>query len=828
MTATLRRAALLIAAIVSVRAPLAAQAGSLPAAGSPSGEIRGRLTEASSGAPIGAGSITVRRASDTSFAGGALPDADGSFRVNGLAPGRYVVRFRAIGFAPFVRNDVAVSAAEPVVNLGTLAITAIPVQLETQAVVAERPDVTLAPDRNSYAVKNMTTASGGTAVDALRNVPSVEVDESNNVSLRGNTNVVVQINGRPTPMKGQQLGNFLAQLPSSAVDHIEVATNPSAKNDPEGTAGIINIVLAQQADMGLSGGFSAGTGTTGLANLSGNVGRQSGPWTLFGSYSFFTDNRQSWGRTERTNLTSSAPAFVNGTFDGPASPRSNDVTFRSEYRFTEHDALSADAVVSHGLFERDNGSYYSNLDGSGNVTGLFNQFSNQDFHDMSQDYSMAFRRTGDPKATTWSTEARYTRNRQRFDNLISSIVLQPDASTGASSGPAERDLTQSHMPGFVVQGDYTRPFSPMMKLEAGVKGTSRSTANDFAASFFDSSSDAYVPDQSRANAFDYHEKIGAAYAVLSRKVAKVDGQLGLRLEQATTSLELPAAGTSYDNDYASAFPSAILSWNATQMRQLKASYSRRISRPDPFQLNPIGYRQDARNEFRGNPALRPEYTDAFELGFQDAHSWGSIQLNPYLRQTAHAVRFIRDVNSSGVTVGTFANVASTTALGTDLNVNFRHGPLNIFGGGSAYRYSSDAANLPGNLSTKTFVWSTRANVSWKLTPALDLQSFAMYRAPMKTEGGSQLAMVFTNVALRQKLWGDKGSLTLRVADPFNLMKFGYRTNNGVVMEETERRFGMRGVFLTFSRNFGQQIKLRPRPQDPGTSQPQDPGGGPGR
>ena len=825
MTPNFKRAALLVAAIISART-VSAQAGA-PGPAAPSGEIRGKLTEATSGAPIGAGSITVRRAADTSFAGGALPDPDGSFRVNGLAPGRYVVRFRAIGFAPFVRNDVVITPAEPVVNLGALAITTIPVQLETQAVVAERPDVVLAPDRNSYAVKNMTTASGGTAVDALRNVPSVEVDESNNVSLRGNTNVVVQINGRPTPMKGQQLGNFLAQLPSSAVDHIEVATNPSAKNDPEGTAGIINIVLAQQADMGLSGGFSAGTGTTGLANLSGNLGRQVGAWTVFGSYSFFTDNRQSWGQTNRINVGSTAPAFVNGTFDGPSTPRSNDVTLRSEYRFTEHDALSADAVVSQGLFQRDNGSYYSNLDANGNVTGLFNQFTNQDFHDMSQDYALAYRRTGDAKMTTWSTEARYTRNKQQFDNLISSIVLQPDASTGASS-PAERDLTKSHMPGFVLQGDYTKPFSATTKLETGVKGTARSTSNDFAAAFFDSSSDQYVPDQSRANAFDYHEQIGAAYGVLSQKVGKVDAQAGLRLEQASTRLELPTTGTKYDNNYASAFPSAILAWNVTQMRQLKASYSRRVSRPDPFQLNPIGYRQDPRNQFRGNPALRPEYTDAFELGFQDAHSWGSIQLNPYLRQTSHAVRFIREIDANGVTVGTFANVASTTALGTDLNLNVRKGPLNIFGGGSAYRYSSDAANLPGNLSTKTFVWSTRANISWKLTPALDLQSFSMYRAPMKTEGGRQLAMVFTNVALRQKLWGDKGSLTLRVADPFNLTKFGYRTDNGVVIEETERRFGMRGVFLTFSRNFGQAIKLRPRPQDPSTSQPQDPGGGPGR
>lgn len=824
MTNILTRAAALCAALIVAYSTSGAQggapSGAVAAAPAPSGQIRGRIVETSSGAPVNAGSITVRRSVDTSFVGGALPEPDGSFRVNGLKPGRYTVRFRAIGFAPLVRSDVVISAEQPSVDLGSLTVAAIPVQLETQTVTAERPDVTLAPDRNSYAVKNMTTASGGTAVDALRNVPSVEVDESNNVSLRGNTNVVVQINGRPSPLRGEQLGTFLAQLPASAVDHIEVATNPSAKNDPEGTAGIINIVLAQQADMGLSGGFSGGTGTTGLANVSGNVGRQVGPWTVFTSYSFFTDNRQSWGHTERTNVGSSGPAFVTGTFDGPASPRSNDVTLRSEYRLNEHDAIGADAVFSHGVFSRDNGAYYADIDQSGAVIGQFNQFSDQKMHDMSQDYSLAYRRTGDPKSTTWSTELRYTGNGRRFDNLMSNVVIQPDPSI--RSTPAERDLTKGQMPSWALQSDYTHPFSPSTKLESGFKGTSRTTSNDFTAAFFDPSSTSYVPDQSRANVFDYREQIGAAYAVLSQKVRKVDAQAGLRLEQATTRLELPT--TSYDNNYASLFPSAILAWNMTDMRQVKASYSRRITRPDPFQLNPIGFRQDARNAFRGNPALRPEYTDAFELGFQDARSWGSIQLNPYLRQTAHAVRFIRTVDTSGVTLGTFANVASTTALGTDLNVNVHKGPLTVFGGGSAYHYSSDAGNLSGNLSTKTFVWSTRANVSWKVTSVTDLQMFAMYRAPMKTEGGEQLAMTFTNIALRQKLWGDKGSITLRVADPFNLTRFGYRTTNGPVLESTERRFGMRGVFLSFSRNFGQQIKLRPRPQDPATPQSPDPGG----
>ena len=791
-----------------------------PNVGGPAGEIRGRLVESASHAAITAGSITVRRSGDTACVSGALPDADGSFRVGGLPPGRYAVRFKAIGFSPFLRDSVVIAPARPAVDLGVLSIVAVPITLESSVVTAERPDVALAPDRNSYSVKNMTTASGGTAIDVLRNVPSIEVDGTNTVSLRGNQNVVIQINGRATPLKGEQLGTFLAQLPASAVSRVEVATNPSAKNDPEGTAGIVNIVLNQQTEAGVSGGVTAGTSTTGLANLSGNIGRQAGPWTLFSSYNFFRDTRVFTGHSDRSNLVAGAPSFVDGSFDGRGHPRSQNLTLRTEYKLSERNALNADAVISGGRFARENAAYYANLDDAGSVTGLFNQYTNQSWRNLTQDYSLAFRQTGKPDQRTLSSEVRFTRNAFTFNNVLSSEIIVPDQSTGTTTAPAEHDVQPSRMPSWAWQTDYTLPFNAGTKLETGFKGTMRSTANDFSASLQDASTGEFVVDPSLTNGFDYRERIGAVYGVLSQRVKKFDTQVGLRLEQAATRLDVPSAAQRFKNDYGSAFPSAILTWNATEMRQLKASYSRRISRPDPFQLNPIGFRDDPRNAFRGNPALQPEYTDAFELALQDRKGWGSIQLNPYLRKTAHAVRFIRIVDASGISVGTFANVASTTATGTDLNVNYHQGPLTLFGGGGAYRYSSDA----GALSTKSFAWNARANVTWKLSPVTDLQMFTNYRAPMKTEGGSQQKMVMSNFAVRRKMWGDNGSLTLRVSDPFNVMAFGFQTRDARVIESTERRFGIRGVYLTVSRNFGTQLKLRPRA--PEADQPQGPPGGP--
>ena len=794
-------------------ATVAIAQGTPPAnAQAPIGEIRGRLTDSVAGRAIASGSIAVRRVGDSAFAGGALPKEDGSFRVDGLRPGLYTIRIRAIGFAPVVRNDISIAAENPVVDLGAIGLKAVAAKLDATQTVAEREDVVLAPDRTSYSVKNLPAASGGTAIDVLRNIPLVEVDGSNNVSLRGNANVVVQINGRSTPLKGDQLGAFLAQLPAGTVKNVEVATNPSAKDDPDGTAGIINIVLNQDAQLGLSGGLAAGTASTGMVNASGNIGKQQGKLTLFASGSMYHDERATSGTTSRTNLIVPVPAFTTTRLAGSQSPISGGGTLRSEYRFTERNTLSFDGFFYGGRFGGDQSSAYTDLDTAHAVIGLFDQASSQSSRNVSQDYDVTFRRLSDKKQPLFSTELEYSNTNGNSDIDLSGNVLHADASTPLAI-PTEHDRTVGRYPYLNWKTDYTGQFGATTKLEAGVKGTRRTTTNDFDAAYRDSTG-AFVSDPLRHTAFDYHEDIGAAYMLLSNKFDKVQTQTGLRLEDAATYFDLSTLDQQYDRRYASAYPSAIVSYNFTPTRSARLSYSRRVSRPNPYQLSPIEFHQDTRNVFRGNPQLRAEYTNAIEGGYQESRSWGSIQLNPYIRSTAHAVRNIQFVDSTGVSVSTFDNVASTFTVGSDLNVNAHAGPLQLGGGGSLYHYSSDASNLGGNLSAHAMVWSARTNATWKFSPKADAQLMAFYRAPYATEGGSQLASVVMMTAARYKVWGEQGNISLRVSDPFKLQKYGYRTANGTVVEYSERFFGSRAVYLTITRNFGQALKLQPKQPDP--------------
>lgn len=777
------------------------------------GEIRGRLVDTTTGRAVTSGSVAVRRGTDSAFVSGALPKEDGSFRVDGLRPGTYTLRVRAIGYAPLIRSGVVISPDHPIIELNTISLHVVATKLEATQTVAEREDVVLAPDRTSYSVKNMPAASGGTAIDVLRNIPLVEVDASNNVSLRGNANVVIQINGRSTPLKGDQLGAFLAQLPAGTVKNIEVATNPSAKDDPEGTAGIINIVLNQETTLGLSGGVSGGGSSTGMTNANGNIGKQQGKLTVFASGSIYHDNRATSGLTSRTYLTTPTPAFSETQIAGHQSPISGGGTLRTEYRFTDRTSLSFDSFLYGGRFGGNIASAYTDLDPQHDVIGLFNQVQSQVSRNLSGDFDLTFRRFAEKNQPLFSTELEYANNRSTADIDLSGTVMRADPATPAAF-PTEHDHTNGRYPYLNWKTDYTRQFNSATKLELGLKGTRRTTSNDFDAANFDASTGHYVSVGPRRTAFDYHEDIGAGYALVSNKIGKVQTQAGLRIEDAATYLDLTLAQQQYDRRYASAYPSAIVSYNFTPLRQARISYSRRVSRPNPYQLSPIEYRQDSRNVFRGNPELRAEYTDAIETSYQESRSWGSIQLNPYVRSTSHAVRNIQFVDSSETSVATFANVASTRNVGVDLNINAHHGPLQIGGGGSTYHYSSDASNLAGNFSVHTLTWSARANATWKFSPQADAQLFTFYRPPVKTEGGSQLASVSMNLASRYKIWGDQGNISLRVSDPLKLQKYGYRTANGTIIEYSERFFGSRAVYLTITRNFGQAIKLQPKQQDP--------------
>lgn len=793
--------------------PAGARPGGPGAAQQQGGTVRGTVADAS-GKPMGTAQIAVWSAADSSLVTGAVARPDGTFRIDGLRPGRYYLRVSALGYSTATTAVVAITPQAREADVGAVQLATGAVLLEGLTVTAEAAPAGFAPDRNTYSTRDMPSTAGGNATDVLQNVPAVEVDQDGKVSLRGNQNVAVQINGRPSPMTGDQLGNFLRQLPANMVDRVEVIPNPSARYEPEGMAGIINIVLKQNADLGLSGGLIAGAGTGGRYNGSGNLGWQAGDLTLFGSYGFRRDEREITGLNylERFATGGTSPISVlDQDITGLGDMTSHIFNGSADYKLTARDVVSATAMLSMGDHENATTNNYLELDGARNPLSRYLGENVLGFDDRTMDGALSWKRTITPQRHELSTELRYNRGDNEVLNRFREQVLTLEGDDPANATPRlENLLTNSLNTTLSLQADYTRPFGERTKLETGYKGTRRMLDNALDVTQFDYAANAWVDNTLRSNTFEYDETVHAGYAVLNQGVGKVDLQAGLRVERTDREFFLENTGETYPKGYWSFFPSGLASFSIDDQQQLRFSYGRRIQRPDTRILNPFGFNEDQRNRFAGNPALEPEYTHALELAYQRSLPFGSFQLTPFFRRTENAIRRIREFRGD-TTLTTFANLDTSDSYGADANASVRLGKVSGFASVSAFRQVTAAGNVGDNFSSDGFGWSARVSGNVTVTPRLDLQGFLMYRAPMDVEQGRMGSFVMSTLSLRQKVMGDKGSLSLRVVDPLNRMGFSMQTTDPLYYQLNERRFGARAAYLTFSYNFGQQPRLRNRP-----------------
>jgi ferric enterobactin receptor len=810
---------LLVAALCVLSTPLLAQPGQRPP-GQPAqppaagpGEIRGTVVDAESSAPVSSASVEVWSTADSVLVAGAIARPDGSFRIQGLRPGTYQLRVSMMGYGPQRTAPVTVAAASPRVNAGNIGLARRAVTLAAVEVTAEASAVSIAPDRNTYSAREVAPAATN-ASEVLEAVPSVQVDQDGKVSLRGNENVVVQINGRPSPIRGEQLAGYLRQLPANTLERVEVIPNPSARQDPEGMAGIINIVLKQNVDLGLSGGLNLAASTADRYTASGNIGWQQGAATLFVSYGFNSDDRGLEGVNDRTRLgAQKAPlSFTEQDIRGSSGAAGHNLNATLDYR------LGARDVVSNGLMLNQRGStdeslsVYNELDGTRLLLDAYERVRDSRNDNWMADYTLGWKRTLEPQRHELSAEVRFNRNEE---DDRTTLWRQPI--TGGGLTDAERNDTDARSDQLTAQLDYTRTLAERTKLETGYKGTARWMDRDFSVLLDPLGTDSWTRGD-LSNALELDETVNAVYGVLSHGTGKVELQGGLRAEYATREFSLADSDERFPYDYASLFPSALASYNLNDNTQVKASYSRRIRRPGTQELNPFPVFFDLQNVFLGNPQLNPEYTDAIELGFQRSGRLGNVQFSPFYRRTTDVIRVV--INTADSVAGreatsvSFKNLDTGTSWGADLNGTLRVGQrFNGLAAFNVFKMVTEGTSGEASLSTDAVTWSMRFNGTYNVTPQTAFSAAYFYRAPMNIEGGRFAAMNFVNLAVRQKLYNDRMTVSLRVTDPFNTQRFRIQAGDDNIIQLTERTFTSRAVHLGVQYNFGRPPRVRQPRQD---------------
>lgn len=794
-----------------VAAVVAGLALALLAAPSGAGSVSGTFVEKPSGAPLAAVEVVLRGTADSAVVAHGSSAEDGRFRLDGVGPGRYRLRASLLGHATFVRDDLVLTAAAPDADLGTLALAVAPVAVPGVTTSTARATAILAPDRNIYLAKDLPAAAAGTATDVLRAVPELDVDINGKVSLRGSTSVTIQFNGRPAPMSGEALDTYLRQFPANRIERIEVVANPSARYDPEGMSGIVNIVLKEGVDLGLSGSVFLSGGTNSLSP-GARLAWQKGPLTLFGGVSGYGNANHSTYRLARENFDAGNLAHYR-------------VASENDNRNT---TWVPDASADFALTKR--ATLYSTLNG---YLGRYRWLGAARYTLSDAAYAPAsdYERTNDGRNAArtgtatlgWRHVALQGRD-ERSVELRQSDSRQTNPGRGDQRWyvPADSAGNTSWVEGAYagrersLQADDTHPLGAKGKLESGYRGSERLNTNSRALAFEQDGVPIVTP-QTIWSDYEHHEVFHSGYLTAGSTFGRASVQLGVRGEAARTTFETRRTGDVYRNDYRSVFPSANLAWDFGRGVTTRLSYSKRIERPGPWLLNPDVPTVDPLNRTVGNPSLRPKYTHSVSLEAGWTGSRGSLRFSPYARRTIANWDQVTTVDSAGAATTTWRNASSVGFLGASLTASLRQvGKLGGTASVSVWRERHDAANLGAAFRRDATNWSANGNVQYQALKKLSAQLFLRYNPAQTQAQGRTAANVFTNIGARWE-FNPKASLGLWVNDPLNRWKYEATSGDDTYAQTVTNRYTMRAVTLSLSWSWGKPPEQKPRKQ---TDQPQ--------
>ena len=791
----------------------------------PSGVITGSILAGESGESIAGAAIAVRNAKDSSLVTGVISKLDGTFSIEGLIPGAFYLKITSLGYANMVVPDVALSPGSMRLDLGQIQLQLDSTQAGDEVVItADRADVEFRSDRTVYNVENQPVTAGGNLIDVLKNVPQVEVDINDNVSLRGSQNVAVLINNRSVPLSGEALAGYLKSLPADMVKSVEIIPNPSAKYDPEGMAGILNIVLKEKRkDGGWSGTINLGAGSNNTYSATGSLNYRDSRFNVFSSYSFRYNDRETSGKTYRENKIFDPATTLNQESSGLIHSRSHVLNTSIDYNFDQVNSLSLSLL----------GSYNSN-NGTNKNLYEFGEIGSTDVLRTVRETPGVSSRTGSDAALTYrwikeasrhefTAEARFNQNGWDDDGNYAEWLR---GEGGTIDSLTERQMTETRNNNYEgsFQTDYVRPIGEKGRIETGYRWELSQIDNDFYSESFSASAGEFRPDIDLNNEFSYEQQLHSVYGIYGHQFGPFDAQIGVRAEQALTEFDLKTTSEVFENDYFSLFPSGALAYSLGQATRFRISYSRRITRPRTWNLNPFPQYEDRLNLRRGNPYLDPEFTDAIEFGFSQFTPWGSISISPYYRSQTDQIGRWLEVDSNGVSTLTFENFNTSKTFGAEIVGTYRlKNRLNAFVNLSLYQTDLDGSNVDEELSNDAFGWSARGNLSWTIISGLDLQSTYFYRGRIGLPGGEILPMHSADLALKKSLFNDKASLTLRASDVFNTMRFELEREDRNYYTKNLWNWQSQQLSLNFAYTFGQQNRnmnrRRARQNNSGNSGP---------
>lgn len=769
------------------------------------GNITGKVVNKATGEPMDFVTIQLIDASSGKpMAIGTSTDENGFFILEKVGDGKYIVKITNIGSVPQER-PVTIQGGN--INIGEIHLADDAKMLQEVVVEGVRSQMRFELDRKVFSVDANVTAAGTSASELLESIPSVEVDQDGEVSLRGNSSVTIWINGKESGLTADNRAQILEQIPAETIDRIEVITNPSAKYSPEGTAGIINIVLKKDRRGGYYGSAELSVNSRGGGNAGFNINYNSGRFDAFGGLGFRMRHNKGGSRMYRDFEDGS---YTNSTGESPNHGNNLFLRLGATYHVTDNDdfSLSGFGMLGHHwghslteFISTVPGNWNSNYDSSrnrGDMRGAHAEFGyTHRWKDTRLiDVTASYNHWGGPSWRSYEQDITYP------DGSETDIYQEQNMDMGTSS--------------WEVKVDYTNQFNEILKMEAGYNGNF-GKENTPTETYMGTNSLDIIPVENLYNRFIYKNNINALYATLGGTIKNFSFSAGLRSESwqvRTRSLgygQTEAMVPEYKKNNFALFPSAFLSLSLPYENEMQINYTRRLRRPWGGQLNSFRDISDPTNISFGNPELQPQYSNSYELNYIKSWLWHMISLSAYLRTTSNMMNRISYLEG-GVMYSTWANIADETNAGCEIvvknnlfsrldlttTVNLYNNHISAW----TYNFRTESGSdilLSGD-KQNSFAWDIRVMAGLKLPWSMSFQATGNYNSKMLSAQGSRQGGWSVDIGLR-KSFGN-WSFSLNCRDLFDSRKFKSTTYGPDYTQYNERWRGGRTVRLTVKYSFG--------------------------
>lgn len=753
------------------------------------GSISGKVSVMSSKLPMEFVNILLKSAKDSTVIVHEVTDQKGAFSLKNVPVGKYFLQVSFIGFDE-VKTPIFLLEESRVfpIFMDDSKHTLNEVQVSAKKAIFSN-----SIDRKVYQVDMDLLAKSGSASEVLQNVPLVQVDIDGNVSLRNSTATIL-INGKVSPLMGKNAAAVLQQLPANSIEKIEVITNPSAKYKPDGTGGIINIVLKKTTKRGWNGNLTGNVGNRERYNASSSFSYNPGRINVFGSYSIRQDDRIRTtisNRTQKDPKTNALNSYQD-QLESKTRPFSNIAALGFDYTIDDQNSFG----LSGNYYLRKQQKHDLTLKKVSDLTGL------------TQDYDR-LRANSEEESNTSALlyfEHNFAKENHKLRmefNIAHSPETENNHYTNVFRYPIQadqRDYTLIKQTTDVknLLLSYENPLSVHTKLEAGYDGQFNKDDMDF-----------YGDDAFKTNRFIYHERIHALYSTFSHEVNKISMMVGLRAEYTDLKSALISAGTSIPNHYFKVYPTLHFSYKLNDHKELQLNYSRRVRRPEGDDLNPFAEYADPTNIRVGNPYLLPEIIHSVEAGYLWRKNGLSILPGIYYRYTANRFTSITSPLNDSVLVTKQENLANDQAMGADVvlsgNVNSK---INLSLTPNIFYNQIDASNLGYSNKKSTITWSANFNTGYLITNTLSFQLNSIYKSSRLTPQGTFLPSFVMNAALRKDVFAKKGSIYLAGSDLFKTQRQEVDLQGPFLVQHVKTSSNSRMIYLGLSYNFGSVPKKK--------------------